>query len=212
MEIPFARPLAALSVSFAVAVLACAALAQRSETGSSAFTPQERELLMAGELVRRPAARRERGGSYIGGTSYQYVRAPREAVWDAIVDASNYPRLIPGVDRAEVVQDRGSRRIMLLRHSYLFVRASYYAAVRIDRSEWTIHFELDPSRPHDVRDGRGFITVDRFRRHESIVTWGVMADVGSGIITGVFAPVIHDWILRVPWCVRGLVEARPERC
>ena len=101
---------------------------------------------------------------------------------------------------------------IFLRHSYSFVHASYYARVRIQRDDHTIRFDLDRSRPHDIRDGRGFITLDRYGDDETIVTWGVMADVGSGILTGVFAPVIHDWILRVPWCVRGRMEPGQGTC
>lgn len=189
--------------------LASSALAQ--ERGAP-FTPEERSRLLAGELVRRPDARREGNGRYIGGTSWQRVRAPREEVWRVIEDVRNYPRLIPGVDTARVVEDRGDERVIFLRHSYSFVHASYYARVRIQRDDHTIRFDLDRSRPHDIRDGRGFITLDRYGDDETIVTWGVMADVGSGILTGVFAPVIHDWILRVPWCVRGRIEPGQGTC
>ncbi len=201
---------AALAALLAVVSLVGTALAQRPT--AAPFTPEERQRLIAGQLVRRPETRREGGNTYIGGTSWMRVRAPREQVWDAIVNAANYPRLIPGVDTARVVEERGDERIVYLRHSYSFVSAAYFARVRVDRRHWTIHFELDPTQPHDVRDGRGFITLDRYRGDETIVTWGVMADVGSGILTGVFAPVIYDWILRVPWCVRGFVEGGRGVC
>lgn len=198
---------AALTVAVGLVMLVGSALAQRGERGAP-FTPEERQRLLAGELVRRPDQRREGSNIYIGGTSFQRVHASRDAVWAAINDVASYPRLIPGVDQARLIEERGSRRVIYLRHRYSFVTASYYAAVRVDRRHFTIHFELDPSRPHDVRDGRGFITLDRYGPEDTIVTWGVMADVGSGILTGVFAPVIHDWILRTPWCVRGFVERR----
>ncbi len=196
----------------ALALVASVAAAQRPSAGAP-FTEEERQRLLAGELVRRPDARREGNFSYIGGTSWMRVAAPREQVWEVIDDVSRYPRLIPGVSDARVVEELGSRRVIYLRHTYSFVSAAYHASVRSDRRRWTLTFELDPTRPHDVRDGRGFITLDRYGRGETIVTWGVMADVGSGIITGVFAPVIHDWILKVPWCVRGELEpSRRQRC
>lgn len=195
--------IAPVAVLVALALVGTA-LAQRE--GGAPFTREEREHLVAGQLVRRPETRREGANTYIGGTSWQRVHAPREVVWDAIVNVDNYPRLIPGVDTATLVEQHGARRIVYLRHRYSFVSAAYHAIVNVDRRHWTIRFELDPTRPHDVRDGRGFITLDRYRRNETIVSWGVMADVGSGIVTGVFAPVIYDWILRVPYCVRGFVE------
>ncbi len=205
------RPIAA-ALTISALLVASLALAQRPEAGAP-FTPEERQRLLGGELVRRPDERREGGFSYIGGTSWIRVAAPRERVWEIINDVSLYPRLIPGVSEARVVEEHGSRRVIYVRHTYSFVSAAYSASVRAERRRWTISFELDPSRPHDVRDGRGFLTLDRYGRGETIVTWGVMADVGSGIVTGVFAPVIHDWILKVPWCVRGQLEpGRRQRC
>lgn len=207
-----ARCRSALSLLLCVLALGLMASAALAQDRGAPFTPGERARLLAGELVRRPDARREGSGRYIGGTSWQRVRAPREAVWQVINDVRNYPRLIPGVDRAEVVEDRDGQRVVSVRHSYSFVSASYSARVRADAGAHTLYFELDPTRPHDIRDGRGFITLDRYGEDETIVTWGVMADVGSGILTGVFAPVIHDWILKVPWCVRGRMERGQGSC
>ena len=44
------------------------------------------------------------------------------------------------------------------------------------------------------------------------MTWGVMADPGSSILRGVFGGVITDWILKVPWCVRGRLEPGQPGC
>lgn len=207
-----ARCRSALSLPLCVLALGLVASAALAQDRGAPFTPEERARLLAGELVRRPDARREGSGRYIGGTSWQRVHAPREAVWRVINDVSLYPRLIPSVDRAEVVEEHDGQRIVRLRHSYAFVSVSYSARVRADAGAHTLYFELDPTRPHDIRDGRGFITLDRYGEDETIVTWGVMADVGSGILTGVFAPVIHDWILKVPWCVRGRMEPGQGSC
>lgn len=188
-------------MAFVVSLGLCAAALAQS--GEAEFSAEERARLVGGELVRRPAQRREGSGSYIGGTSFQRVRASREEIWDEIVDVRNYTRLIPGVEEARWVVNNGDRRVVYLRHSYSFVSAAYHANVRIDHEAYTIRFDLDRTRPRDIVDGRGYITVDTYRRTESIVTWGVLADVGSTIVTGVFAPVIYDWILRVPWCIKS---------
>ncbi len=182
------------------------ALAMAQTRTAAPFTREERARLRAGELVRRPEHQRIGDATYVGGMSWQRVRAPRERVWETILDASRYPRLIPGVDRANVIEDRGDRRVMFIHHTYLFVGVGYHANVRIDRERYTIEFDLDRTRPHDVRDGRGFISLARYGRDDTIVTWGVRADLGSGILTGVLSAVIDDWILRVPYCVRGQME------
>jgi carbon monoxide dehydrogenase subunit G len=188
-----------------VTLVAAFGAAQTSRVAAP-FTRQERAQLRAGELVRRPEQQRVGDAVYVGGMSWQRVRAPRDRVWETILDTRLYARLIPGVDRAEVLERRENRRVMYMRHTYLFVSVGYHANVRIDPDSYTIEFDLDRSRPHDIRDGRGFITLDTYGSDETIVTWGVRADVGSGILTGVFSAVIDDWILRVPYCVRGQME------
>jgi carbon monoxide dehydrogenase subunit G len=189
-------------------VLAGGAAAQRAD---APFSAEERRRLVAGELVQRPIARTEGRFHFIGGTSWQRVDAPPARVWRAINDVSNYPVLIPGVEEARLEAEGEERRVVYLRHRYAMVGAAYYVLVRADPAHRTLHFDLDRSRPHDVRAGRGFLTVDPYRGG-SIVTWGVMADVGGGLLTGIFGPLLREWILRVPSCVRGHLHPDEPAC
>lgn len=197
-----------------LAALCCVVMAAAAQDERSRdFSAAERRSLLAGELVRRPRTRREGRLRYLGGTSFIRVRAPRDRVWALALDTSRYTRLIPGVVEARLVEDHGDRRVVYLRHQLSLVRAEYFADVTIDRDSHTVRFDLDRSRPHDVRAGRGFLTVDPYRGgREAIVTWGVMADPGSGIVSGIFGNVIEDWILRVPWCVRAQAEPGRAGC
>jgi len=197
-----------------LAALCCVALAAAAQDeGTREFDAAERRALRAGELVRRPRTRTEGRFRYLGGTSFIRVRAPHARVWALALDTSRYTRLIPGVVEARLIEDHGDTRLVYLRHQLSLVRAAYFAHVTIDREAHTVHFELDRSRPHDVRAGRGFLTVDPYRGgREAILTWGVMADPGSSVVRGIFGGVIEDWILKVPWCVRGAAEPGREGC
>lgn len=199
------------ATAWVTATLAALITAAAAAQSAAPFTRSERRRLVRGELVTRPETRLEGGFHYVGGTSWQRVRAPRERVWRVVQDIDLYPRLIPGVDEARLIEDRGARRLIFLRHRYALVSASYYAWVRADRDAHTLHFELDRSRPHDVRAGRGFLTVEPYRGG-SIVTWGVRADVGSGLVTGVIEPLVRRWILEVPRCVRAVLEPDQPGC
>lgn len=196
----------------AVSMAALSLLIAWRATAQQDFTTSERRRLRAGELVQRPHTERRGTHIYIGGSSWQRVNARRSEVWREIEDTRNYTHLIPGVDRARLVERRGDQRVVYLRHRYSFVSVSYYAIVDIDRTNHTMRFRLDPSRPHDIRDGRGFLTVHPYRRRHSIVTWGVRADVGNALIRNVFGSVLQDWILKVPFCVRAHVEDGDEVC
>src|SRR5688500_4032855 len=89
-------------------VLAGAVPAAAQDT--SEFSADERRRLLAGELVRRNISRREGDNDLFGGASWQLVRAPIERVWEVVNDPAVYPRLIPSLSEARVVQDEGDTR------------------------------------------------------------------------------------------------------
>jgi len=122
-----------------------------------------------------------------------------------VLDTSAYPRLIPSLQEASVVQESDAERVVHMQHRYSIASAEYYARVRIEEDLHRVRFDLDRSRPHDLRAGRGFLTLSPYR-DGTIVTWGALADLGSGMIQNVFGSVLNDWMLRVPRCVRDAVE------
>ena len=81
-----------------------AAFAQQAEE----FTPDERRNLVGGELVRRPAQRREGNTSLIGGTSFMRVPAPRDQIWEQMLD--NLNRLADGRELINVVNKKSLRQ------------------------------------------------------------------------------------------------------
>ncbi len=197
------------------ALVAWAAVIAASPTGAQSsggeFTASERRALRAGELVQRPATRNEGGFNYLGGNSWLRVRAPIETVWQTVRDTSTYPRLIPSLTDVTVLEDHPGRRLVRMQHRHSFATASYYARIRIDDERRHMSFELDRSRPHDLRAGRGFITLSAYRG-DTIVAWGVLADIGGGVVMQVFGPFLYDWMLKVPRCVRAEVEPGAEAC
>jgi carbon monoxide dehydrogenase subunit G len=188
------------------------AAASAGAQDTSEFTARERERLLAGELVRRDISRRENGRELYGGASWQLVRAPIERVWRTVNDPQAYPRLIPSLDRVRVVSEDGDRRTLYMHHSYGIGETEYHIVVRANEAEHAIRFDLDESRPHDMRAGRGFISLTPYRGH-TIVSWGMLADAGGGIIMQLFAPVLNDWLLLPPRCVRDEIEpGRTNQC
>ena len=194
-----------------LALIAAGAGAVHAQPADAPFDSEERRRLVAGELVRRPQARREGPFRYVGGTSWQRVDAPPAAVFDALLDARLYPALLPGVEAATVVVEGPRRRIVRLRHRYALVEASYHVVLRVDRRARTIRFELDRTRPRDVRAGRGVLKVEPYREG-SIVAWGVLVDVGGGLVTGLLEPLLREWLLRVPSCVRAHFHPEVASC
>lgn len=185
-----------------VPLVAASAVAQSS---GREFSDLERNQLRAGELVRREVTRREGRYSYVGGSSWQLVRAPLTEVWDLVTDPASYPRVIPSLAEAEVVVDGEDERVIRMEHRYSLVSAEYHARVRIDREQHRIRFDLDRSRPHDLHAGRGFLELTPYRG-DTILAWGALADLGNGMMQQLFGPVLLEWMLRVPRCVRDEIE------
>lgn len=203
------RRLRTLGALAALGLLATASLA-RSQ--SSEFSPTERRQLLAGELVRRDSSRNEGRNHLFGGTSWIRVRAPIDRVWRTVRDPRIYPRLIPSLHSVRVVERRDDAVVLLMHHEYAIASTDYHARMSFDDAAHTVRFELDRSRPSEVRAGRGFLTLSAFQG-DTIVSWGMLADVGVGPIQQVFGPFLNDWLLKPPRCLRDEVEpGRVNEC
>lgn len=199
------------TTSLALALLCLfGAAAARAQTRS--FSAGEQRRLLAGELVRRDASREQGGRRLFGGTSFIRVRAPVETVWRAVRDLSIYPRLIPSLARVDVVRREGDGFLLRMTHRYALSSSAYHVRMRFEDAAHRVSFEVDHSRPSDVRGGRGFLEL---REHAggTIVMWGMLADVGDGVVARVFGPFLSDWLLKPPRCLRDELEpGRVNEC
>ena len=186
-----------------------AALVATAEAQGGGFTTEERRRLLEGELVTRDVTRRDGRSELFGGTSWMRVRAPIDDVWRTVRDPAAYPQLIPSLSRVRVVEERDAERVLHMQHELTIASTSYYVRMRVNDAAHEIRFELDRSRPHDVRAGRGFISLSRYRG-DTIVSWGMLADVGAGMLQDVFGPFLNQWLLLPPRCVRDVVEPGRE--
>lgn len=197
------------NVTAAVVIIALSVLTASAVAQGGGFAPEERRRLLEGELVTRNVSSRRGGDSMFGGTSWMRVRAPIEQVWRTVREPSAYPQLIPSLARARVVEDRGDERVVHMVHRYAIASTSYYVRMRVNAEAHEIRFELDRSRPHDVRAGRGFVSLSPYQG-DTIVSWGMLADVGAGVLQDVFGPFLNQWLLLPPRCVRDVVEPGRE--
>lgn len=151
--------------------------------------------------MRRDLSRREGGRMTYGGASWQRVEAPIETVWARSTEVSVLTRVIPSVDRARVVEERDGQRIVHIHHSYGIGETEYHIRMRLDHVARSLSFELDGSRPHDIVAGRGHMTLTPYRGG-TIVEWGMLVDPGSGLVMELFGPMLGEWLLLPPRCLR----------
>lgn len=167
----------------------------------------ERDALSSRQLVARPLSF-ERGtdGFYVGGVSYQVVRATPGDVLTALADVESLPHALPSTLEANLVSREGRRaRVELVQGKPPFV-ARYTVVLEQAADGNAIRFWLDPTRPHDIRDVWGFFRVERFGRDKTLVTVAAAIDLGPGLTRAFFEERVQRSILKTPSRIRSFVE------
>lgn len=201
---------AALACALGAACALASILPVPVDAQTRGFSDSEREVLAAGRLIAR--RRMEQRGSLVhfGGTSFQTVDRPLEEVWRAVRDPENYRNLLPQVESVRVVSRGADEGVIRIEHAYGLIRAAYHLRLRFDGSRHDLTFDLDASRPNDVRSARGFMTLSEWPGDpgRTLVSWGILAAVEDGILGGLVRPQLHAWMLRVPTTMRSYLQGR----
>jgi hypothetical protein len=207
-----ARPTAmssVLAVLLASASLPGAAPPARAEAGAE-FSEAERNSLQAGRLVTRRRTERQGSTIHFGGTSFQTIERPLHEVWRAVRNPSMYRELLPNVHAIQVVERSADDAVVRFEHTYGPIRAGYHLRLTFSERSTDVSFVLDTSRPNDVRSARGFLTLSPWPNdpNRTLVSWGILAGVDDGFVSGLVRPQLHDWMLRVPTTMRRFLQGR----
>ena len=186
-------------------------LAAPSRAQSAPLSKEERALLAKGELVTRPVEERRGTLRLIGGSSWQVIDAPEAVVWRAMLDTKNYPHMLPAVSGAALVSDRDNLRRVRISHKLGPLGVSYRLAYKVDPERHDMAFKLNDPLDSGMRAAWGFITVQAHGARRSLVSYGVMADPGEGLLVGIARRLIHTWLLRVPFTLKRFVESETGR-
>jgi ribosome-associated toxin RatA of RatAB toxin-antitoxin module len=182
-------------------------VAVANQEASRDFSREERASLERGGLVQRPLVQRRGSLELMGGTSYQVIDASPDIVWRALLDTSRYPRMMPQVREARVVKSAAAERTVFVRQGTGPIEKTYYLKVKVYEQARNITFSIDDKRPHDLRAAWGFYTVRPYAGGEkTLLAYGVMADIGSGMLVALVRDEVHDWMLKVPFTVKRFVE------
>jgi hypothetical protein len=191
----------------ALSLVAFATPGARAEAeASGALTASELARLANGELVTRPVEERRGRFDLVGGTSWQVIDARPDVVWQALLDTPRYPRMLPRVVEARLVDSAGDQRTVYVRQGTSFVQTKYYLKLKYDESRGDVRFALDDTRPHDVDAAWGFYSIRPYKGGRTLLTYGIMADLGGGLVQFVVRGVVHEWMLKTPWMIKRFVE------
>lgn len=182
--------------------------AQSRASAERPFTSAERARLDRGDLVVRETHRQRGSLRLVGGASWQVVDMPPEAVWRALLDTPAYTHMIPLLSRARVVSHTNDRRLVYMEHESGPVNVSYYLNTHVQSSRRDITFTIDAARPHSITAAWGFFTVRPYEGGRSLISYGIMADVGDGIVAAIVRPRVHSWMMRVPSMMKSYIEGQ----
>lgn len=189
--------------------------------GLTASTPARADGLRADETLRlenRETVIREqtfeRGDHrYVGGVTYTIVDASHAEIASLLENVDSFRHVLPRTKRARVVGvDRGDQLLELAQGNAI-VEAEYTIRIRRGQGEW--RFWLEPSRPHGIDDAWGFFRLTPFDGPSGeprvLLTYGVVVDVGPGLVRELFEERVRAALLSVPQLVRRHVaELRPR--
>ena len=170
------------------------------------FTSQERRALSRGELVTRPEEQQRGELRLIGGTAWQVVDVPPEVLWSAVLDVDDWTEFLPQAVESRLIREAAGRRDVFIRHQKGPISASYTVRLDFVEGRRMARFRLSRGRESSIRDGWGFFIVQPFGDDRSMVSFGVLADMGTGLVTGLARPAVHEWMLRVPSELKRYVE------
>ena len=189
----------------ALAVLLFAA----SAAPAGGLTARETQQLLRGETVVRTQLLRRGDRRYVGGVTYSVVDADADELAQLVADVDAWRRILPKTRSARSMGTAGNDALVELTHGSALVQATY--TMRVRREGRVVRFWMDPGRRHDIEDAWGFVRAEPMADGRSLVTYGVLIDMGPGLLRDLFEDTVRELALSVPDRVRGLVLERSAR-
>jgi hypothetical protein len=182
-----------------------------AETGAFAggLVPAEADRLVRGDTVIRPQEVARAGRRYVGGVTYTIVDAEPGDIAALLEDVSGWRRFLPKTHETRRVGNVEGDALIEVTHGSTLMQVGY--TVRVRREGNVVRFWMDASRPHDIEDAWGFFRSEALAGHRTLVTYGILIDMGAGLLRDLFEDRVRALALEVPDRVRGLLLERPAR-
>lgn len=144
---------------------------------------------------------------YVGGVTYTVLDVTAVELTALLEDVSTWRHVLPRTKQARHVgSDHGDALVELVQGNALY-EATY--TIRVRKSGREMRFWLEPTRPHEIDDAWGFFRVEPFTSRTGeervLLTYGVLVDVGPGIVRELFEERVRAAMLSVPQLVRRYV-------
>lgn len=186
-------------------VLGVSSLCFTSPGRAEPLTAEETTRLASGQVVARNVDAELHGGQYVGGVSYALIDAPPVRVLAALLDPAAYLHILPLAQETREVGWVDGDRLYYFRHGSSLGSGGYTCRVHPEPGG-TVRFWMDPSQPHDIDDAWGYFRVDDAGDGRTLLTVGMLVDLGFGFARLLFEERIRNRLLTTPGLVKRYVE------
>lgn len=168
------------------------------------LSPSESARLDRRETVIREHTIERGDHRWIGGVTYTVVDASASEVAAIFDNVEALGRVLPRTKSARVVGAVAGDPLLELVQGNSLMETSYTIRVRRERGE--ARFWLERSLPHGIDDAWGFFRyepyIDASGEERVLLTYGVLVDVGPGLVRDLFEERVRTTLLSVPQLVR----------
>jgi hypothetical protein len=169
----------------------------------------ENEHLARGATVARAQQMQRAERRYVGGVTYTILDARIDDLASLLDDVRSWRRFLPKTRDARPVGSAGADALVEVTHGSALVRVAY--TLRVHREGNVVRFWMDPSRSHDIEDAWGFFRAEPMPDGRTLMTYGILIDMGGGLLRDMFEGRVQELALEVPDRVRDVVLERISR-
>jgi hypothetical protein len=195
-----------------IGIAAVAALALAAVPGvarADGLSRGETDRLLRGDTVARTQQVRRGARRYVGGVTYTIVEAGIADLASLLDDVRSWRRFLPKTRDAQRVGAVGGDSLVEITHGSPLVKVAY--TLRVQREGSVVRFWMDPSRSHDIEDAWGFFRAEPMPDGRTLLTYGILIDMGDGLLRDMFEDRVQELALEVPDNVRQVVLQRVAR-
>ena len=195
-------------VSGTVAIALTAPVALAPLASADTLSSDETSRLSQGDTVVRNTTLDGDDYRYVGGVSYTILETTPDELATMLEDVATYRAVLPRTQAARKVETRGEDTFVELTQGTSIFQTSYTIRIRKDPAESTVRFWLDTTRPHGIDDAWGFFRYATLGDGRVLLTFGVLVDVGPGVVRMFFEERLRSAMMSVPMRVRRFLRSK----
>jgi len=178
--------------------LVCAAILAVSSP-ASALSGLEKARLAHGESIVEPTTLLRDEHRFVGGVAYRIVDADVTRLSQIVRAPQRWRELLPRVTDVQLGRiDEHGRGHVRLTHGFGPFTGSYSVVIAFSDKGRSARFWIDKSQENALSDGWGFVRLTPLPGGKTLVTWGVLFDLGDGVTRSLFEAKIQRLALELP--------------